>query len=730
MTDKFLSKKSRARANWMTAMQTLFAALFFSLMLSVSPARAQNLTIEQVPPNAIAGERELNVPATLVAESRQIQAGQSVTLAFVMTPKPTWHGYWENPGDAGIGMSFDWTLPDGVTAGKAQYPVPDTLLISGIMNYIYKGDYAVLVNLVVSERVQPGPLPISVKSEWLACTDEICVPEQDELSIDLEVVGPDAAVALDSAFNAYREALPRRLGSAATFGVENDIFRLSVPFPADIEISNPYFFIREDGIVDYGAPQKVNRDGDRLIIETAARGAGFDEISGVLKVGPDMGLSLTAGSGTVEMSGVRFVGNNVGGFGDGQSQASLLLLALGGAVLGGLLLNLMPCVFPILSLKAISLAKAGGDEGVVRRDALAYTAGVVVVATALGALLLALRASGAAVGWAFQLQDPRIIFVLLALVTAIGLNLAGLFELPNINFGNKLTQKDGPAGSFWTGALAAFVATPCTGPFMAAALGATIVLPPIAALIIFAGLGVGLALPFLLIAFVPAVRNRLPKPGAWLDSFRKIMAIPMLLTSVGLIWLLGRQIGTDALGVSLLFLLLVSLGLWWFGSGQIKGLSRGAMTTAAVTAAIVGGIILLPGDEAMDERRVASASTATLPSEPFAEARLAELRAEGQPVFAYFTADWCITCKANEAAAVQRQETADAFAAANVAVLMGDWTRPDPEISKFLEKHGRAGVPLYLFYAPGEEPVILPQILTVGTLTDLVNPAERMANAS
>lgn len=729
MTNKFLSTKNRAKANWITAMQTLVAALFFSLVLSVSPARAQNLTIEQVPPAGYTAKKELNVPATLVAESRQIQAGQSVTLAFVMTPKPTWHGYWENPGDAGIGMSFDWTLPDGVTAGNAQYPVPDTLLISGIMNYIYKGDYAVLVNLVVSERVEPGPLPISVKSEWLACTDEICVPEQDELSIDLEVVGPDAAVALDSAFNAYRKALPRQLGSAATFGVENDIFRLSVPFPADIEISDPYFFIREDGIVDYGAPQKVNRDGDRLIIETAARGNGPDEISGVLKVGPDMGLSLKAGSGTVEMSGVPFVGTTNGGFGDGQSQASLLLLALGGAVLGGLLLNLMPCVFPILSLKAISLAKAGGDERVVRRDALAYTAGVVVVATALGALLLALRASGAAVGWAFQLQDPRIIFVLLALVTAIGLNLAGLFELPNINFGNKLTRKDGAAGSFWTGALAAFVATPCTGPFMAAALGATIILPPIAALIIFAGLGIGLALPFLLIAFVPAIRNRLPKPGAWLDSFRKIMAIPMLLTSVGLIWLLGRQIGTDALGVSLLFLLLVSLILWWFGNGQIKGLSRGVMTTAAVAAAIIGGMILLPGDEAMDERKIASASAATLPSEPFAEARLDELRASGQPVFAYFTADWCITCKANEAAAVQRQETADAFAAANVAVLMGDWTRPDPEISRFLEKHGRAGVPLYLFYAPGEEPVILPQILTVGTLTDLVNPPDRMADA-
>lgn len=718
MTNMFLSGHKHRRKNLITALQTVTMALLFSLVLSVSPARAQN----------ILGSKELNVPATLVAESRQVQAGQSVTLAFVMTPKPTWHGYWENPGDAGIGMSFDWKLPDGVTAGKAQYPVPDTLLISGIMNYIYKGDYAVLVNLVVSERVQPGALPITVKSEWLACTDEICVPEQDELSINLEVVSPDAAVSLNNAFNAYREALPRQLGSQATFGVENDIFRLSVPLPADIAVSNAYFFIKEDGVVDYGAPQKVNRDGDRLIIETGARGDALDTISGVLKIGPNMGLSLKATSGDVAMSGIALSSSD-GGSGGDQSNFTLLFVALGGAIVGGLLLNLMPCVFPILSLKAISLAKAGGDEAIVRRDALAYTAGVIVVATALGGLLLALRASGAAVGWAFQLQDPRIIFVLLALVTAIGFNLAGLFELPNINFGNKLTQKDGAAGSFWTGALAAFVATPCTGPFMAAALGATIVLPPIAALIIFAGLGVGLALPFLLIAFVPAIRNRLPKPGAWLDSFRKVMAIPMFLTAIGLIWLLGRQIGTDALGLSLVFLLLVTITLWWFGGGQLKGLSRGALTTGVLVAATLAGVWSLPGEETMDSQKIAAASSATLPSEPFAEARLSELRAAGQPVFAYFTADWCITCKANEAAAVQRQETADAFAAANVAVLMGDWTRPDPVISKFLEKHGRAGVPLYLYYAPGKDPVILPQILTVGTLTDLVTQSDFAANA-
>jgi len=691
-------------------------------MTLVQPAQAQNAL----------GSNGLNVPATLVAESQQVQAGQSVTLAFVMEPKPTWHGYWENPGDAGIGMSFNWDLPAGVSIGKPRFPTPDTLLISGIMNHIYKGDYAVLVNLIISEKVPLGSLPISVKSEWLACTDEICVPEQDELSINLTVVSKDAAVSLDNAFNAYREALPRPLGSKATFSVRDDIFRISIPLPENVDITDPHFFVKEDGILDYAAAQKFNRDGDKIIIETGARGDSFESINGVLKIGPQRGFAFKAIQGDVTMSGTAIAagggdgGNFIGG--DGQSTTSLLIIALGGAILGGLLLNLMPCVFPILSLKAMSLAKAGGDQAIVRRDALAYTAGVVLVATALGAVLLGLRASGAAVGWAFQLQDPRIIFVLLALVTAIGFNLAGLFELADVNFGNKLAQKDGAVGSFWTGALAAFVASPCTGPFMAAALGATIVLPPVAALLIFAGLGVGLALPFLLIAFVPAIRRRLPKPGPWLDSFRKAMAVPMFLTSIGLIWLLGRQIGTDALGLSLMFLLLISLLLWWFGGGQMNGRSRGALATMAVIASLAGGIALLPNEESMDSQKRATASTAILPGEPFSEERLSELRASGRPVFAYFTADWCITCKANEAAAIQRTETADIFESANVAVLVGDWTRPDPVISRFLEKHGRAGVPLYLYYAPGAEPIILPQILTVATLTDLVN--EPVATAS
>jgi thiol:disulfide interchange protein/DsbC/DsbD-like thiol-disulfide interchange protein len=680
------------------------------------------------------------VPATLIAESNNVAPGETVTLAFLMQPKPTWHGYWRNPGDAGIGQSFAWTLPAGVNiVGEPRYPVPETLLISGIMNYVYEHDFAVLVDVKLAETLAPGTrLPLAVASEWLACTDEVCVPAKGEMTTTLTVAAKGTRAARDSRFDAFRMALPKPLGSAASYQVEDGTIRIAVPYPAEAPLNDPYFFIQDDGVIDYGAPQNFARDGQRLVITTQARENAPDSIDGVLKIGPDQGLSLTATKGSVAAAvgganGAGDAGGVSGGVGGGD--LSLLLLSLGGAILGGLLLNLMPCVFPILSLKALSLAKAGGDERSARRDALAYTAGVVLMASALGAVLLALRASGAAVGWAFQLQDARVIFLLLILVTGIAFNLAGLFELPTLSFGGKLADQGGTAGSFWTGALAAFVATPCTGPFMAVALGATIVLPPVAALIIFAGLGLGLALPFLLIAYVPALRARLPKPGPWLDGFRKVMSVPMFLTAVALIWLLAGQVSADALALLLIALLGAVLALWVYGSGQAAGEPRGWIAGGAAAIASITGALMVPTGASAPTRAnstlAASSSTdATLPAQPFSEAMLAQYRAENRPVFAYFTADWCITCKANEAAAIQRDATAKAFAKANVAVLVGDWTRPDPAISRFLEAHGRAGVPLYIWYAPGAEGQILPQILTVDMLTQLPVRGARTASRS
>ncbi len=372
----------------------------------------------------------------------------------------------------------------------------------------------------------------------------------------------------------------------------------------------------------------------------------------------------------------------------------------------------MPCVFPILGLKAMKLARAGGDEHVVRREALAYSLGIILTCLALGGVLLGLRAAGAAVGWAFQLQDPRIILLLLLLVTAITLNLAGLFELSAFGGGDRLADKGGASGAFWTGALVAFVATPCTGPFMGAAMGAALVLPLGAALAIFAGLGLGLALPFLALAYIPPLRTRLPRPGAWMGRLQKILAIPMALTALGLLWLLGQQRGVTAIVLGVGAALILGAGLWWLGRRQRHGRRGGLAMICAALILFAGAAILLPAH--------APAAAASAHGVPFDEARLASLRAAKKPVFLYFTADWCLTCKANEAAAIDREETRAAFKRAGVTVMVGDWTNADPAITRFLEGQGRSGVPLYLWYAPGREAQTLPQLLTPATLTALV----------
>jgi thiol:disulfide interchange protein len=643
-----------------------------------------------------------HIAARLDSESDSPAPGRGTTIAFAMTPEAGWHGYWLNPGDAGLGMTVNWTLPRGVTVGPLRYPVPETLLISGLMNHVYEGPYAILADLKVAADVAPGTrLPVRAEAQWLACTDKICVPESGDLSLDLVAGEGIVSDSQRSRFDQWRTHLPRPLGSPATYAVKDGRLRLSVPFPASAQAQDVHLFPLAEGLARYAAPQTVTRVGDTLLIETdAAQGAKGGTAQAVLRTGDHIGFLLTAQPGAVAD-------------GAGAGQAGAILAALGGALLGGLLLNIMPCVFPILGLKAMKLAKAGGDERTVRREALAYSAGVILTCLALGALLLALRAAGGAVGWAFQLQDPRIILALLLLTTAIAFNLAGLFELRAYGGGEGLVGKGGIAGSFWTGALVAFVATPCTGPFMAAAMGAALLLPLPAALAVFAGLGLGLALPFLLLAFLPALRNRLPKPGKWMGRVQKVLAIPMFLTALGLAWLLGQQRGVSGMTIGLFAALLLALLLWWLGTRQRAGRGGGLAAAIAAIALLSGAAMALPATAPA----VAEKSDSTV---HFDVSKLASLRAAKKPVFLYFTADWCLTCKANEAAAIDRADTRAAFDKAGVTVMVGDWTNADPAITRFLESQGRSGVPLYLWYAPGRDAQVLPQLLTPATLTGLV----------
>jgi DsbC/DsbD-like thiol-disulfide interchange protein/cytochrome c biogenesis protein CcdA len=661
--------------------------LFILLLLFAFPAAAQ----------LAPGQKAMSV--RLVPETATAAAGSKVTLALVMTPRPGWHGYWQNPGDAGVGTRIAWRLPAGASAGPIRFPVPERLIIQGLMNYVYAGEHALLVDLAMPPGLAPGTkLPLRGKVDYLVCTDKICVPESAELAADLAI--GDGTGATAPGFGAYRQALPRPLPEPGRFERRGGMFRLGIPLPASAAVDDPYFFPVTEGALVYAAAQSLSRRGDWLIVETRAGNSAPAAVEGVLKLGPGFGLAVRAVPGPVGPAGAPLDGPVpvAGG-------ARAVLLALAGALVGGLLLNVMPCVFPILSLKALSLARAGGDERAARREAAAYAAGAILACLALGGVLLAVRAGGAAVGWAFQLQDPRVILLLLLLVTAITLNLAGLFELPSL--GGRLAS--GRSGAFWTGALAAFVATPCTGPFMGAALGAALILPPAAALAVFGGLGLGLALPFLLLGYLPALRRRLPRPGPWMVRFRHTLAAPMALTALGLAWILERQVGLAGLALGLAAAATLGLLLWRAGRRQGWWL----LAPAALAAGLA--IAFLPAAPAPAEARTGG----SLHAEPFSEARLAELRAAGRPAFVYFTADWCLTCKVNEAAVLDRDEVAAAFRAKGAVVLVGDWTRGDAAIGRFLEKRGRSGVPLYLWYAPGEPAEVLPQILTVGRVKAL-----------
>ena len=654
-----------------------------------------------------------NVRATIEAETTTPAPGDTVTVAVIMDPKPGWHDYWLNPGDAGTPLELEWTLPEGVSAGPIRAPVPETLVIGGFMNHVYRQKHAFLVDIKLPPKLQPSQkVDLKVDARWSACSDEICVPEGGSFVVPLTLSGGDIPEAQREKFDMWRAALPVPLDRQAVYAINGTEISLAIAFPQSADVKDVWFFPMTENMFRYAAKQSARRTGNWLIVSGEIDKRGSGPIGGVLRFGDAQGLIVSASPGSVPLGGtaVSVLGDT--STAPNSAVSGNLFWILGLSVLGGLILNLMPCVFPILGLKAIAIAKSGGDEWRARKDALAYTAGIILSCLALGATMLALRAAGEEVGWAFQLQDPNIIFLLLLLMTAITANLSGLFNLSNIGLGDNLTRQNGISGSFWTGVLAAVVATPCTGPFMAAAIGAALLLPFGQALLIFAGLGFGLALPFLLIAFIPAVRTMMPKPGAWMEKFRKWMAVPMALTTFALLWLLAQLLGMAGYligGVGVAFLVI-----------GIVAISRYKISTYAIIG--LAGFICMSGVLVIGKLDVPTAiagSGSKLDPERFSLEKLAAYRAGNRPVFLYFTADWCVTCKVNEATAINRDETVAAFEKAGVVTLMGDYTRRDPEIARFLSQYGRSGVPLYLYFPAKGEAIVLPQILTVDTMLEL-----------
>ena len=645
--------------------------------------------------------------ARLVAEQSQVRPGDTLTIALAQEIAPHWHTYWKNPGDSGQGPFLDWQLPSGAAASGFKWPMPERIAVEHLMNYGYSGNTAQLTEITVPADWPAGtPFPVNANAEILVC-EKICIPVSGKLLISV----PTGAETIDDAseaafFRDIRARIPVESPWQAQAYSDATTFALNVAAGSgDFEKARDiYFFPDEWGVVEHATGQTAKLTETGLVL-SLPRG----------QVDPGASLSgvLTA---TVETSGgpVRYayrvesapVGPPPAGITEpGAGLALLLLMALA----GGALLNLMPCVFPVLAIKAFGLAKhAGGETRDRVSGSIAYSAGVVVSFLALAAALLAARAAGEAVGWGFQLQSPIVVGLLAYVAAAVGLNLSGVFEVPSrfAGAGGRWTSGQGSISAFATGVLAAVVAAPCTAPFMAVAAGGALLLPAPQALLIFAVMGLGLALPYLALTLSPGIARRLPKPGPWMDTFKQALAFPMYATAAWLIWVLDQQVGADVTFLALLGLILLAAALWLLP--KAKG---GQLRIAASVAMAAGAIALIAIGTNGATSHPAEASVAT-EAEPYSTSRLQQLRADDRAVFVNMTAAWCITCKVNERVALSGEDFVATLKSNDIVYLQGDWTNKNAEITRFLEDFGRAGVPLYvLFPKSGGDPVVLPQIL-------------------
>lgn len=678
------------------------------------------------------------VRAELMAHAPEgVEPGKPVWVGLQLTHAPEWHTYWKNSGDSGLPTQFAWTLPTGVMAGDIAWPLPRKIPIGNLANYGYENTVLLPVPLTVTPDFKPSvfasDLEVKLKASWLVCKKE-CIPEEGEFVLKLPTRSTTAlnAQAFDAAFAAQpRPLLPHSgVEPPSTARVDGNTLELSVQgLPVAARGKTLEFFPETGEVIETGArwtqewkgavwtarvPLSAQRSASPTVMpvvlaeggqgwraELPVRG-GWPQVAAAATVSPELEAALR---------------NNAAA---AQSVPSLsFAAALLGALLGGLILNLMPCVFPVLAIKVVGFTRHADDQRGHRVSGLAYTAGVVVSFLALGALMLALRAAGEQLGWGFQLQSPVVVATLAALFTVIALNLAGVFEFRSFLPSSVATleARHPVANSFLTGVLAVAVASPCTAPFMGASLGLAIGLPAVQALAIFAVLGLGMALPYLAASFVPAIARALPRPGPWMDTFRRFMAFPMFATVAWLVWVLGQQSGIDGAGALLALLVALSMVVWALA---LRGRARVALSVLALAglgalAWTTGGAITrTPAEPA-----VAAAGERWQAWEP---GRVEQVLAAGQPVFVDFTAAWCVTCQYNKKTTLANADVLADFDARKFVLLRADWTRRDPAITAALAQLGRNGVPVYVVYRPGQAPVVLSEVLGVQEVRAAIAP--------
>ncbi len=685
--------------------------LFFIYLISISlPAWAA-----QAPALPI-------ITASLHSETDAISTGKPLRLGVLLKPsQPGWHTYWENPGDAGLPTAFSWTLPPGFTAGDIDWPPPMRISEGPLAIYGYEGEAFLPVTITPPATLDAKtPYTFHVNASWLVCNN-ICIPESAELEITLPANAPSPAL-----FAAHDKKKPQKIAQAFSYRIDGDTLSIEAPLSAlgiaADTIKNAALFIRQPMIIKYAADSFWSVENN-IVRVTARRTEDAPppaaNISGVLMVDNkyfDVTASPLRGEADAKASGGgdAVVAKNTPSLTippqGGGDFFTILLFAL----LGGLILNLMPCVLPVLSLKLLAVVKkSGGARRHVLAHGIAYTLGIMVSFGAFSALLLILRQGGEAIGWGFQMQSPAFVGFLIYLLFLVGLSLSGFFHLPVLlgNFGGSVTNENSTKGSFATGVLATAVATPCTAPFMASAVGAALTLPAWQSMLIFEALALGLALPFLLISIFPRLIRFLPKPGVWMEKFKHLLAFPMYASVVWLLWVLAQQTGAGGMAVAVAGMLIITVAIW---------IKNRAAALAMIAAVLIFSLPLLrameldnmpmPSGDAMQDVKMAE----------FSPQALNELRAKGAPVFVDATAAWCITCQVNARVAIHTERTMQAFKDHGVTLMIADWTRRNADITKFLESFGYQGVPLTVYFPPHGEPVVLPQLLTEDTVIGVI----------
>jgi thiol:disulfide interchange protein DsbD len=703
----------------------MFARALFALSLLAGTAQAATIETEFV-----RGDFHF--------EHATVAPGKQTTLALDMTLSPGWHTYWKNAGDSGQPVEITWKAPDGVVIGDIDWPAPHRQPFAPMMNYGYEDKSTLLMPVTVPADWPVGePVEMTADVFWLVCK-EVCIPEQGVATVSLPT-GPESAHAKDASqetkdlFMQARSAVPMTSPYEAVYAVDET--SVKIRFAGDgfeqADLRDAYVFPAEWGVIDHAGIQVASVDAGGLTL-TIPRSLENDEppagtLEGVFELTEGAGdgdvtiaMAFDAQPGEIAaLAGPGVSGSGGSGIGFAAGGSTTFGWALGLAFLGGIILNLMPCVFPVLALKALSFVKmAQSSFGHRAAHGFAYAAGVVTLFVLLAAVFIGLREAGASIGWGFQLQNPYVVAGLAYLLFLVGLNLSGVFEVSSrlAGVGAEQAESGGLRGAFFTGALTAVVATPCTAPFMGTAMGATLTMPPVQAVAVFVALAVGLAAPFLLLSLSPAAARLMPKPGAWMVRLKEFLAFPMYATAALLVWVLGTLAGTDAMLAAMIGAVFIGVAAWAYGAAQTSG-SRGkswGFGAAAVSAVIALALITQIPAAPQNTQQAAAFEG---PGEAFSAARLSELRAQNKPVFINMTADWCITCKVNEKVAL-RGAFEDALAENGVTYLKGDWTARDAEITALLKDFGRAGVPLYAVFPAQGEPVLLPQILTSDMLVD------------